>query len=96
MIKESKISKEIFLEWLNKYGVPVEIYNFDGNLSFGGSDGPKISDRGLKERKIVAFYDNPKEIDDYIKDICTNSLASPLKCPKVSFEMYLKNTYNYE
>lgn len=96
MIKESKISKEIFLEWLNKYGTPVGIYNFDGYLSFDGSDGPKISDRGLKERKIVAHYDNPKEIDDYIKDVCTDSFGSPLKYPKISFEIYLKNTYNYD
>ena len=47
MLQESKISKEAFLAWLNKYGLPVGIYNFDGNLSFDGSDGPKISDRGL-------------------------------------------------
>ena len=90
MLQESKISKEVFLDWLNKYGLPVGIYNFDGNLSFDGSDGPKISDRGLKERKIVAFYDNPAEIDEYIKEGCVNSFGAPIKLPKVMWSEYVK------
>lgn len=52
----NNVTKQDFLDWLNTYGLSVEIYNFNGGgLSFDGSDGSKISDRGLKKRKIIAF-----------------------------------------
>ena len=89
MLKESKISKEDFLKWVNKYCAPVSIYDFDGILSFGGSDGPKISDRGLKERKVI-LYDNLTEIDEYIKDGCMYSYGGPLEFPKLSWSEYVK------
>lgn len=90
MLPTFKVSKDNFLAWLNKYGLPIGIYDFNGNLSFDGSDGLKISDRGLKSANNLIPYDNPEDIDEYIKEACIDSFGAPLKFPKVSFSEYLK------
>lgn len=87
----TKANKELFLKYLEKYGggyVCTFDFGKETVLSFGGSDGPAITDRGIEN---IGSWSNVEEIDRYINDGCDDHMCGQ-SCPKPvkSFEEFLK------
>ena len=87
----TKASKELFLKYLKKYGGGyVQPFDFGNEivLSFEGSDGPAITDKGIEN---VGAWSNVEAIDMYINDGCDDHQCGQ-SCPRPikSFEEFLK------
>ena len=90
---QTTISKQIFLDYINKYGKDSQIMLFGNNLSFAGSDGPTLKDWGFKDGDKY-YYSNLSEIDRYIQEGCRYHYGGELPIPEKTFSDYVKQISN--
>ena len=92
--------KEHFINYLNSYGGDASTMEMGHSiiLSFAGSDGPDITEDGIKltKQKRLFFIKDADEIDSYIKEGCEdnyNTICDPEykpTFPKKTWKTYCK------
>ena len=96
--EKSKITREIFLEWLDNYTTVVAYHtSIDKTTTFLdilGGDAGDVTKTGLKDDRSVEFA-KPETVDKWYKDVveCCNEYekGAHFDLPKVSFTDFCKS-----
>ena len=90
---EEMTIKEHFINYLCCYGGEAEVGQ-DDILSFEGSDGPDITEKGIDTEKGLIKYNQTQKIDSYIKEGCKHHYGKrydiPTKYPSMKWSDYYK------
>lgn len=73
--KQIKSIRDYFISYLNAYGGDAKTMEMSSDLivSFAGSDGPTITESGLKEGRTFISFTNTEKIDEYLVDGCSDN-----------------------
>lgn len=93
---KNKITRKIFLEWLDKYSTIVYYHTSDDGtttfLDILGSDGGDVTKTGLSDDRSVVFS-KPETVDKWYKEIVDcfkESTKTNFSLPMISFVEFCK------